>query len=361
MYRIDTTTVLFLLLSCAIWRLSDGHGLVYDPVPRGALTLDSPFTFTTIDENAPLYRWARYPSGSFNINNGKANQIKALDGNPFQTFQPERDDYRWPLTVCGDDRAGTNYRNRGGEAYFNAKIVQTYVEGSKINIGFSLGAHHSGHMMFHMCDVSKCGGEITEECFSIPGACHLLKRTVNPKCESGSTTRCLPIDKNHPERWYFPCSLKNKFKAENKTFLEAEGLRENLLFESYDNDAIQYKLPENFHCEHCVLHFHWVTANSCNPPGMREYFTGEKTDAVKILPAEELTCAFDTRHDSCGANGNLRYPEQYFSCSDVRILKKGEAAAVPTKTPAPGAPININGSLWYYPRVYRNPNRRKLL
>lgn len=331
-----------------------GHALIYDPPARGALTMQTPLTLRTVDKNAPEFFHAYWPSGvsgDLSINNGKENQIETLDGHPYQSFEPQDEAYRWPLGVCGDYRAGDQVRLRGGIYYFGGKIVQTYVEGSIIDIGLNMQAHHRGYMEFHMCDVSKCGGEISEECFRIPGACHSLKRAVSPACESGATSRCLPIDKSFPERWYVPCSLKHKFYMENMDSLEAQGIAENRIFESWDAGTIQYKLPEGFRCDHCVLHFHWVTGNSCNAPGVREYFTGTSTE--EIQPPEHLKCAFDTRHNTCGVD---RYPEQYFSCSDVRILPKNETNALPTKTPSPGIPSVVNGSIWqfkYNPRDFR--------
>lgn len=347
---------LFAILSCP----SDAHVLIFDPPARGALTLETPLTFRTVNKNAPSYFHAYYPSGltpdesGHYGNNGRQNQIEALEGNAYQPFDPESPDYRWPLGVCGDYKFGNQSRLRGGQYYFNATIVESYVEGSTIDIGLSMLAHHQGFMEFRMCDVSKCGGEVSESCFRVPGACRLLERSENALCESGGSTRCLPIDKQHPERWYLPCSLKNKYVTENVEQMKQENLDSSRLLETFNSGAIQYKLPEGFHCEHCVLHFFWVTGNSCTAPGVRTYFTGSEKSG--LLPSFDNQCAYFPSKTLCGSKIH-RYPEQYFSCSDIRIVKRNSPEIpLPTKTPLPTSSPNVNGTLWhfkYFPRSYR--------
>jgi hypothetical protein len=37
-------------------------------------------------------------------------------------------------------------------------------------------------------------------------------------------------------------------------------------FKNYPTYVVKYKLPEGVTCEGCILHWYWLTGNSCNPP-----------------------------------------------------------------------------------------------
>lgn len=82
------------------------------------------------------------------------------------------------------------------------KVVKTYVKGQTIEVGpYYMIAHHNGFFEMRICDVAKCGGEISEACFK-QGHCRDLKRAANPMCDGGQSKECGPIDTAYPSRWH---------------------------------------------------------------------------------------------------------------------------------------------------------------
>lgn len=328
---ISSSILSFSLLVICTVTIVNGHAVINEPPQRGLLTDKVPFAFKAIDNNAPVDRIPHHPSGEKYIPGltGLASQRAATNAT-YQLFNPYDPDYVWPTGVCGDGKNGIQYHLRGGKFYYGAKIVGTYEEGSVMDLGFSVAAHHRGFFEFHVCDVSKCGGEISESCFLTEGACRPLKRVRNPDCESGKNFRCGPIDESYPNRWYLPCSLTKLFNATNEFYKS---------FETFGQGAVQYRLPSDFTCEHCVFLWHWTTANGCNPPGLREYFDGPNA------PQNWGRCegGINRNLNSCGLK--YLYPQQYFNCADIRIVKKG--TITPTPSPQPGA---VNGSAWLFKR-----------
>ena len=64
---------------------------------------------------------------------------------------------------------------KGGKFYYNGKVVANYKEGRIIDISLKIIGHHNGFLEFHLCDIAKCGGEISENCFN-DGHYYQLKR-----------------------------------------------------------------------------------------------------------------------------------------------------------------------------------------
>lgn len=58
-------------------------------------------------------------------------------------------------------------------------------------------AHHNGFFEFWVCDIARCGGEISPKCFQ-NGMCHQLKRVRDRSCESRRDWKCAPIDPKYP-------------------------------------------------------------------------------------------------------------------------------------------------------------------
>lgn len=165
-------------------------------------------------------------------------------------------------------------------------------------------ANHNGYVEMYVCNVDNCtNNEISPECFQAPSQpCVQLMRQPNDLCDGASSSACGPIDSNFPGRWYLPCPL-----VENDATSYVYGL----------DGSIQYKLPQDLTCEHCVLQFLWVSANFCNPPGFAEYFVGENKPNWGTCHGQNNAVG--------GVNPNLplcggeQFSEEYLMCSDIRI------------------------------------------
>lgn len=307
----NTTAPTFkLLLSIALTfgllaPLSDGHGLMNTPNQRGTLAGRENWVKRVIDKNAKTDYLGHFPAGRKDWRvpgSGKASQEKEGKSRGWKPFEPLKKGFHWRAGVCGDLKEGPRDHLRGGEYYHGGKIVATYRKGSVISVGISIVAHHNGFMELHVCNVRKCGGEISENCFR-QGHCQQLQRAPNKHCDSGKSRMCGPIDRKFRGRWYLPCTRYplNNFKVE-----------------TFGPSTIKYRLPKHMVCEHCVLQWFWTSANSCNPPGVIDYFDGDDR------PKNWGSCV-----GHGGARGGVargqqpcskhRFPEEYLQCADIAI------------------------------------------
>ncbi|KAI0557180.1 Lytic polysaccharide mono-oxygenase cellulose-degrading [Gracilaria domingensis] len=158
-------------------------------------------------------------------------------------------------------------------------------------------------MQFHICDVAKCGGEISEDCFR-QGHCYALRRAPNPNCDSGFDKQCAPIDRNYPLRWYLPCATK------------PENTQERM-----GNNKMTWLLPDDLVCDHCVLHWFWSAANTCNPPGVIDFYDGpdRPRNWGQCFGQSGARGGVTRVQKPCGPTRN---PEEYYQCADVRILPR---------------------------------------
>ncbi|CAN8071790.1 unnamed protein product [Agarophyton chilense] len=272
-----------------------------------------PYSF---DEDAPKDYWLHFPAGSKNGSPGAAlhSQVVAAGKRGWTPYDPYRPDFRWRAGVCGDAVDGPQHHLRGGKYYYDAKIVARYSQGSVIGVGTSIVTHHNGYMEMHLCDPSKCGGEISRRCF-LSGACVQLHRAYNPVCESGKSPHCGPIDHTYPGRWYMPCDAKNGWN-------------------DYRPAYATFKLPNHFYCKHCVLQWYWVAANTCNPPGVLDYFDSKDRPTWGTCRGQGGAKGGVTRiQPPCG--GNL-FPEEYIQCADISIDTVPRARSAPrSNLPSP--------------------------
>lgn len=299
-------TTLFLALSSSAL----AHGVPFFPSPRGGLTGMYGFTREE-DPNAPKDPYVHYASGvrSDETGAGFASQVSEANGQPWMPFFPRSASYRWRYGVCGGEKRASKYL-RGGEYYYGAKIVATFRQQQTLAMQMTIIKNHGGYVIAHVCDVSKCGGEISETCFKTPGACSVLYRRPVSECESGESTRCGPIDKKYPARFYIPCSEPSP----------------TLGFESISANLMRFNLPKELMCQHCVLHVNYISGHRCKPDGFDQYFTG------MYRPKAWGQCEFkggpaggyNASMPSCGrdADGMNHYTEDYTSCSDIRIVPK---------------------------------------
>lgn len=273
-----------------------------EPPQRGILS-GSKFArdFKDVIKDAPEDFFSHFPAGDKSTvpGAGKKSQERA-GGFNWTPYEPMKRSLNWRAGVCGDLKNGRQEHIRGGQYYFNGRIIRTYRKGGILKVGHAIIAHHNGFIEVHVCDVQKCGGEISEKCFQ-RGFCYQLQRARNSKCDSGLAKECAPIDRNYPGRWYLPCS-RNRRSG----------------FEIYPAENALFRLPNGLTCEHCVLQWYWTSANNCNPPGVLEYFQGP--DA----PRNWGNCAgqggavggFARSQKKCGGR---EFPEEYYQCADIRI------------------------------------------
>lgn len=302
------------------------HGTISCPNPRGGLCNQKDFiSCKCIARQARHDPKIHFPAGDKDEEKGSGieSQRRAARGNTWRQFAPLNPDHDWRYGVCGDLKTMRRpTKLRGGRFYNGAMIVETYKQGQVIEIDISIVAHHNGFMELHICDVSKCGGEISESCFKVPGACHQLKREKNPECDSGKSQFCGPIDRNYPGRWYLPCTMVPRGPGN---------------FDSYGRTpdgkpTILYRLPSNLNCKHCVMQWYWTSADRCNPPGIVQYFEGpDAPDWMKCPGGGGTEGGVNKRKAKCGLD---RFSEEYIHCVDVRI-NQAIATPSPSSTSSP--------------------------
>lgn len=291
-----------------------GHGVMNRPNQRGALRTGK-FVPVGIDEDAPHDFLMHFPAGDKNVVPGSAKLSQEREAGKigWKPFTPLDPSFHWRSGVCGDLKADRQHL-RGGEFYYGAKIVANYTEGGIIDVGLAIGGHHNGYMELHICDVQKCGGEISESCFR-SGHCKQLLRAHQEACEDQPNRNCGPIDRMNRGRWYLPCS---KFPVKQEKTVDF-----------YGNGTILYRLPPGLTCKHCVIQWFWTTANSCNPPGLLEYFDAPYAPKWGICEGQGGAIGGVTRvQQNCSSD---RFPEEYLQCADVQIY----ARKSPTTTPHP--------------------------
>jgi aryl-phospho-beta-D-glucosidase BglC (GH1 family) len=216
--------------------------------------------------------------------------------------------------ICGD--AATVTPLYSGPQFTSDNIVETYTAGSDIDLSVVITAHHMGWFEFRVCDKSELNdpkGEITQACLDR----HQLLRAPSDPSES-------PIDPEHPERFYTPpkCAFGG---AEMRM-------------------SMRYTLPADLECEHCVLQWYWVTANTCAGDDYESVIPlfpsnscgGGDGGAVGWIPGPVLPSNIRPRLCS---DENSGYPEEFWNCADIRIVSSEDGNPVQeTDAPATSSP-----------------------
>eukprot|EP00737_Agarophyton_chilense_P003694 gb/GEZJ01004393.1/.p1 GENE.gb/GEZJ01004393.1/~~gb/GEZJ01004393.1/.p1 ORF type:complete len:425 (+),score=29.04 gb/GEZJ01004393.1/:1004-2278(+) len=318
-------SVLILILCCLFFASVNAHGFMSDPRQRGALNIRNHIT-QPIDVDAPIDYECHFPAGDKSTTPGSGfKSVKNAAGHNWTPYEPLSPFYKWRSGVCGDNLYGAQDHLRGGKYYWDAKRVRTYEQGSIVFFESEIITHHNGYYEFYICDIDKCGDDISPRCFR-EGHCTRLIRAKGP-CDSGDHPDCGPIDRNNPGRWYLPCVHKEPAMVGGVS------------------RSMAYVLPPWVVCDHCVIQWYWTAANTCNPPGVAEYFTGP--DAPRWRPCRGQGGAIGGWAGSKGTCGGADFPEEYWQCSDVRIVWRGappkgghgsEAQHVPHHEPPPQEP-----------------------
>lgn len=282
-----------------------GHGCMTRPNPRGSLTTKSRYIDFEVDPKAPVDYFPHFPAGPRDRTLGSALRHQIGNGNGNWTeFNPYVKNFVWRASVCGDGKWGPYEHLKYGKYYYNGTKVVSYKQGSIIKVEIAISAHHNGFIVLNVCDVSKCGGDISESCF-LNGHCYPLKRALVPQCEKGHSKNCGPRDRNRPKRWYLPCYPHT--------------LGSGIIARYGQNGTMAFHLPRGLVCSRCVLHFLWTTANTCNPPDVVNYFDGpdRPMNWGSCKGQANARGGVARNADPCG----VKYPEEYMSCTDVEIVK----------------------------------------
>lgn len=308
-----------------------GHGCMLIPAQRGATTVSAPFQpFPVPGEERDVYdQKMHFPSGDKNgRGSGHAYQIHRVRWKGWTPYDPFNPSFHLRAGVCGDTLYGPNARDhlKGGKYYNGGRVVKTYNQGGVIDVTLGIVQHHNGYMELYLCDVQHCKHQdISHSCFT-DGHCHKLMRAKGDKCETGREWGCAPTDPNYPSRWYVPC--KN---AGRRMTTKRHGD-----YVLYGPGTIRYRLPKHVHCEHCVLQWYWTSANNCNPPGVVEFFKGRRAPKQwGNCPGEGGAKGGYTKvQKACGEynEGEMKVPEEYYQCADIRIRKRYNNVAKPTPT-----------------------------
>lgn len=319
-YRPFITLTLCLFLLLHLPSFAHCHGMLLYPNSRGALNPKSPFSVHPIPaaNDSAIDYFLHFPAGPKLRSPGSAYRYQRRHTGtsgwvPYNPFDPS---FRLRAGLCGDALNNRDHL-RGGKYFDNHRISATFTQGSVIDLIIGISTHHNGFIQVYLCDVAKCNpnDDISRSCF-VDGHCKQLIRSTDAdedrKCEKGDRIDCAPCDPKYPGRWYLPCESNGR-----KRWTYTKRKR----YVTYGPGSIRYKLPEDVNCEHCVLQWHWTTANNCNPPGVVDFFKGPRR------PRNWQRCkgqggakgGYTTVQQSCGSK---KQPEEYYSCSDIRIAPR---------------------------------------
>lgn len=307
-YRLISVVSIILVAFSSCIVSTDAHGCMTEPAQRGITAGHGDFPTKVIFPNDNSDFWPHFPAGDKNTRpgSGKRSQERAAGSRGWTLYEPMKPGFRWRAGVCGDMVNG-NAHLRGGKYYNGGKVVRTYQQGGTVNIELAINAHHNGFIQIFLCNVKKCGDEISTSCFR-NGHCKELERAFVSECQSGNSRWCGPIDPNYPGRFYLPCTR----------YPHKDGMIDRF---GINPPVIKYRLPSEWSGDHFVLQWYWVSGNGCNVKGTRPYFTG------RFGPKKWGKCegqggaqgGWSPNQKDCGGNN---FPEEYLQCADIAIKPK---------------------------------------
>lgn len=229
--------------------------------------------------------------------------------------------------VCGDVWNGAKDHERGGVFYGVPVTTAVWQQGGLVDLEYLITAHHRGYLEFRVCDVDKCGGEISHDCFET-GACQTLTRATAAEdgglCAGGDVLspsgfpECGPVQPEHPTRWYVPCTVGGPMWLGGR------------------RGGLRFRLPPSMTCEHCVLQAYYVGFQNCLTD------EGAKTYAYPATWKSWPGGCVNTEEAIC--DGGV-LPEEFWGCSDVKIVAANstEALTQPIFHDGPGEQVPSSG------------------
>jgi len=174
----------------------------------------------------------------------------------------------------------------------------TYSAGGEIIIKSYLDTHHNGHMEIFAC----ANGNGSDMACFMNNPLHFVKDILYD----------MPADPAHPERGYYYGG-------------QGGGVKD---FE------MVFRLPDNVVGDQVMLHWRYITANSCSPPGYAAYFSGVNSKNQE-LPESFWTSGVTLCTPPYPVDGtrSTTWPEQFFNCAEITVTDP-----VPTISPQPTLP-----------------------
>ncbi|KAG5175060.1 chitin binding domain-containing protein [Tribonema minus] len=254
--------------------LVDAHGFVTEPASRNAVAYAAGLDWDAPGMNAkPLMDQWRLTNTFFPLKIDTTKAAKPL----VEVKSPSTGRH----LACGDpNQIRSINNNQYSLSNSNFKVQKTY-SGKTMDITVVLKTHHEGHFEFFLCDVGS-SGTVTQECF---------EKTPLVRADDGYSDPYSLVDKQYPGRYYIGAFCKGQAEYTYK---------------------MRYKLPA-MQCAHCVLQWHYITANSCFVPGYRAF------DKVWQGCSPKQGSRYAT-NEECGERSRS---EEFWNCSDIAILNNG--------------------------------------
>ena len=164
------------------------------------------------------------------------------------------------------------------------KIQATYTSGQTIDLSVTLTAHHKGHFTFKACPISS-GQQPTQACFDANRLRFISGHGAN-------------FDPNYPDRAYIPPAPPGTQAANGSGRWDYQ---------------YRFQLPAGLSGDRVLLQWHYMTANSCIPPGYDRYnfpsgWHPGNLGACEYIPSDGENYPYSGR----------RLPEQFWNCAEVR-------------------------------------------
>eukprot|EP00752_Nemacystus_decipiens_P011645 g10338.t1 len=249
--------------------------------------------------------------------------------------------------ICGDPEQtkeeGSNLYGKENSLY---PILQTYEEGSIMEVKVVFSTYHWGHLELFLCDSDELAdpnGVVTQSCFN-----------MNPLDRADDDGDASRIDPNHRGRYYVDPACRAEDGTDPTDQTKVEGATDGHVVTG------RFKLPSGLTCSRCIVQMVYYTGNSCKHPGYDDFDPPSWPGSC----APESKDWIQTSLNTCGENGH--YPEEFWNCADIEITSDGEPeqeidfptpapvpvvegpeptwAPYPIPTPAPYAEIDVPGT-----------------
>jgi Lytic polysaccharide mono-oxygenase, cellulose-degrading len=290
------------------------HGFLSYPNARGALSgSEGKYKYKGVADQCPKDYCPMCQNAGF-LQKNHGNDV-FVPYNPMDRTQWMRGRFG----MCGDNSEAfdaphmkNGFFSKGCEGF---PAITGLRPGSVVNLQIQSTAHHQGFFETFLCNTRNCGGDITRNCFD-QNQCVQLQRVPHPSCESGNDHECSPIDFSYPGRWHIPCPAYPFLFEGTSEMTEDQTL-------GGPNGKMAFKIPDDFNCgKNCVLQSYWVTANTCNPAGYKEYFDWQYNhghlESWKQCPGDGITHGgYAPSYPTCGDKGT--YPEEFWNCADIHM------------------------------------------
>eukprot|EP00889_Picochlorum_renovo_P001640 jgi/Picre1/28670/NNA_004070.t1 len=146
--------------------------------------------------------------------------------------------------ICGDPFDQERRKHEVGGEFWTGEATARYTKGQVIKILVKSEANHNGLFEFFLCKINGITGQdernqLTQACFNK----HPLVQADVPENQNPGATK----------------------------FYTTPG-------DPWDEEyTMYYRLPDDVVCDgidsRCVIQWHWITANTCNPPGIPEEYS----------------------------------------------------------------------------------------